>query len=146
MSGSVNRAILIGNLGANPELKYTPAGKAVCELRLATNESWKDKSGQLQKHTEWHRVIVWDKIAENCSQHLTKGRQIYVEGKITTRKWQDKHGQDRYTTEIVAHQVVFLGGERSETGDRGEPDPVRREQGPASGPAGSAMTDDDMPF
>ena len=111
MSASVNKVILIGNLGADPELKYLPnGGQAVCELRLATNDSYTDKQGQRQEKTEWHRVVVWGKQAESCAQYLKKGRTVYVEGRLQTREWDDKDGNKRYTTEIVANTVQFLGG------------------------------------
>ena len=108
--GSVNKVILVGNLGADPELKYTPSNRAVCNLSVATNEVWKDKSGQKQEKTEWHRVNVWGEQAENCSKFLTKGRMVYVEGRLQTRSWDDKEGKKRYSTEVVADRVVFLGG------------------------------------
>lgn len=108
--GSVNKVILVGNLGADPELKYTPASKAVCNLRVATSESWKDKaSGEKKESTEWHRVTVWGDLGENCSKYLTKGRTVYVEGRLQTRSY-DKDGQKHYSTDIVADKVVFLGG------------------------------------
>lgn len=107
---SVNKVILIGNLGADPEVRYTPGGQAVCELRMATNESWTDKNGAKQERTEWHRVVVWGKQAENCGKYLSKGRTAYVEGRLQTRQWDDKEGNKRYTTEIVADRVQFLGG------------------------------------
>jgi single-strand DNA-binding protein len=111
MAGSVNKVILIGNLGAKPELKYLPSGQAVCEMRLATNEVFTDKNNQRQERTEWHRVVVWGKTAENCAQYLDKGRSCYVEGRLQTRSWDDKNtGEKRYMTEIVASQVTFLGG------------------------------------
>src|SRR6185436_13016425 len=115
MSG-VNKVILVGNLGANPEMRYTQTGQAVANLRLATTERWTDKAGQKQEVTEWHRIVVWGKQAEICGQYLTKGRQIYVEGRIRTRQWQDQQGQKRYTTEIVANTMQMLGarGERPE--------------------------------
>jgi len=116
MAGSVNKVILIGNLGAKPEIKYLPSGQAVCELRLATNEVFNDKNNQRQERTEWHRVVVWGKTAENCAQYLDKGRSCYVEGRLQTRSWDDKTtGEKKYMTEIVASQVTFLGG-----GERGE--------------------------
>jgi single-strand DNA-binding protein len=108
--GSVNKVILVGNLGADPELKYTPSNRAVCNLSVATNEVWKDKNGQKQEKTEWHRVNVWGEQAENCSKFLTKGRMVYVEGRLQTRSWDDKDGKKRYSTEVVADRVVFLGG------------------------------------
>jgi single-strand DNA-binding protein len=111
MAASVNKVILIGNLGAKPELKYLPSGQAVCELRIATNESFTDKNQQKQERTEWHRVVAWGKQGENCAQYLDKGRQVYVEGRLQTRSWDDKNtGEKRYMTEIVANTVQFLGG------------------------------------
>lgn len=106
----VNKVILIGNLGADPELRYTPGGQAVCDIRMATNEAWTDKSGQKQERVEWHRVVVWGKMAEVCKQYLTKGQRLYVEGRLQTRSWDDKEGQKRYSTEIVANDFMFLGG------------------------------------
>lgn len=109
MSG-VNKVILVGRLGGDPELRYTPGGQAVAKLSLATSESWNDKQGQKQERTEWHRIVVWGKMAEVCGQHLAKGRQIYVEGRLQTRSWDDKAtNQKKYTTEIVASTVQFLG-------------------------------------
>jgi single-strand DNA-binding protein len=107
---SINKVILVGNLGQDPELKYTPGGAAVCNFSVATSETWVDKSGQKQDKTEWHRVVVWGKMAELCKQYLAKGRQAYIEGKLQTRSWEDKDGQKRYTTEINAVTVQFLGG------------------------------------
>lgn len=109
---SVNKVILLGRLGQDPELKYTPSGAAVCNFSLATSETWNDKnSGQKQERTEWHRVIVWGKLAELCNQYLAKGRQAFVEGRLQTRSWDDKDGQKRYTTEINATTVQFIGGQ-----------------------------------
>jgi single-strand DNA-binding protein len=113
MAGSVNKVILVGNLGADPELKYTPSSRALCNLRIATTEVFKDKSGQRQEKTEWHRVTVWGEQGENCSKYLSKGRSVYVEGRLQTRSY-EKEGQKHYATDIVADRVVFLGG-----GDRG---------------------------
>jgi single-strand DNA-binding protein len=108
---SINKVILIGRLGQDPELKYMPSGMAICNFSLATSESWKDKnSGQKQEKTEWHRVVVWAKQAEFCQQYLAKGRQVYIEGKLQTRTWDDKSGGKRSTTEIVAQTVQFIGG------------------------------------
>jgi len=106
----VNKVILIGHLGADPELRYTPTGSAVCNMRVATSESWTDKSGEKKEATEWHRIVVWEKLAELCAQYLVKGRQVYLEGKLKTREWNDKDGNKRFSTEVVANQVVFLGG------------------------------------
>ena len=114
MSG-VNKVILIGNLGANPEMRFTQGGTPVANLRLATTERYNDRNGQKQEITEWHRVVLWGKQAEVAGQYLTKGRQVYVEGRIRTRQWQDKQGQTRYTTEVVATTVQFLGGRGERT-------------------------------
>lgn len=108
MPSGVNKVILVGNLGADPDMRYTQSGTGVCELRVATNENWTDKSGQRQERTEWHRVVVWGKRGENCSKYLSKGRQVYVEGRLRTRSWDDKDGNKRYTTEIIANDVQFL--------------------------------------
>src|SRR6186713_497002 len=109
-AGGVNKVILIGNLGADPELRYTPSGQAVCDLRLATNESWTDKNGQKQERTEWHRVVMWGKPAEICKQYLSKGQKLYIEGRLQTRSWDDKEGNKRYSTEIIGTDFMFLGG------------------------------------
>ena len=110
---SVNKAILIGNLGADPELRNTTGGTPVCELRIATNEKWKDQQGATQERTEWHRVVVWGKQAESAARYLSKGRSVYVEGRIQTREWEDKDGHRRWSTEIIASTVTFLGGGQS---------------------------------
>jgi single-strand DNA-binding protein len=109
---SVNKVIVLGRLGQDPELRYTPSGAAVCNFSLATSENWVDKSGQKQEKTEWHRVVVWGKLGELCNQYLSKGRQAYLEGKLQTRSWDDNNGQKRYTTEIVATTVQFISGDR----------------------------------
>jgi single-strand DNA-binding protein len=154
-SGSVNKVILIGHLGAKPELKYLPSGQAVCELRLATNEVFNDKNNQRQERTEWHRVVVWGKTGESCAQYLDKGRQIYIEGRIQTRSWDDKNsGEKRYATEIVANQVTFLGGGAgNELGGRGPRAsagaPAAGARAPEAGPddfGPPGGTDDDIPF
>jgi len=108
---SVNKVIVLGRLGQDPELKYTPSGAAVCNFTLATSESWQGKDGQKQERTEWHRVVVWGKLAELCNQYLAKGRQAFVEGRLQTRSWDDKDGNKRYTTEINATTVQFIGGQ-----------------------------------
>src|SRR5947199_3952678 len=113
MAGSVNKVILIGKLGRDTEVRYTPSGQAVANFTVATNEAWTDKGGQKQERTEWHRVVVWGKAAENCGEYLSKGRSVYVEGRLQTREWTNKEGAKQYTTEIVANPVggvVFLGG------------------------------------
>lgn len=115
---SVNKVIILGNLGADPEVRYTPSGAAVCTLSVATSRNWKDKqSGERQEETEWHRVVMYDKLAEVAGEYLRKGRPVYVEGRLKTRKWQDKEGIDRYTTEIVCEQMQLLGGR--DEGDTG---------------------------
>ena len=141
----VNKVILVGNLGANPELRYTAGQQAVANLRLATTERWTDKNGQKQEATEWHRVVVWGKQAEIAGQYLTKGRQIFVEGSIRTRQWQDQQGQKRYTTEIVARNIQMLGSRSDRPAD---------DMAPATVPADDALPeefasggpDDDIPF
>ena len=110
---SINKVMLIGRLGQDPELKYTPSGSAVANFSLATTESWSDKNGQRQEKTEWHRIVVWGKLAELCNQYLAKGRQAFVEGSLQTRSWDDQNGQKRYTTEILARNIQFLGGQAS---------------------------------
>ncbi len=113
MSG-VNKVIIVGRLGTDPELKTVTSGQNVCRLSVATSENWTDRDGQKQERTEWHRVVVWGKMADICGQHLSKGRQVYLEGRLQTRSWEDPQGQKRYTTEIVANTVQFLGAnERS---------------------------------
>jgi single-strand DNA-binding protein len=107
---SVNKVILLGRLGQDPELKYTPGGAAVCNFSVATTEAWTDKQGQKQEKTEWHRIVVWGKLAELCNQYLAKGRQAFIEGRLQTRSWDDKDGTKRYTTEIMASTVQFIGG------------------------------------
>jgi single-strand DNA-binding protein len=116
---SVNKAIVVGNLGADPDLKYTQANTAVCNLSVATSEKFKDKSGQLQERTEWHRITVWGDMAENCHKYLRKGRSVYVEGRIQTNTWEDKDGAKRYSTTIVASSVVFLGGGNGKSESKG---------------------------
>ena len=107
---SVNKVILIGNLGADPELRSTQSGQQVATIRLATNESWKDRDGNRQERTEWHRIIAWARLAEIVGEYMKKGRQVFVEGRLQTRQWQDQQGQTRYTTEIVAQNIMMLGG------------------------------------
>lgn len=108
MSG-VNKVIIVGRLGNDPEVKTVASGQTVCRLSVATSENWTDRDGQKQERTEWHRIVVWGKMAEICGQHLSKGRQVYLEGRLQTRSWEDQQGQKRYATEIVANTVQFLG-------------------------------------
>jgi single-strand DNA-binding protein len=152
--GSVNKVILIGNLGADPELKHTPSNRALCNLRIATTEVYKDKGGQRQEKTEWHRVTVWGDQAENCSKYLSKGRSVYVEGRLQTRSY-DKDGQKHYATDVVADRVVFLGSGGGAGADAGGG--ARRTGTPARGfgdapsadepdSGGLPPSDDDIPF
>jgi len=129
---SVNKVIILGRLGQDPELKYTPGGMAVCNFTVATSESWADKAGQKQERTEWHRVIVWGKLGELCSQYLAKGRQAFIEGSLQTRSWDDKSGQKRYTTEIVAKTVQFIGSASANDSLKGK-DGANNEIPPNSG-------------
>lgn len=146
---SVNKVILIGNLGADPETRYLPSGDAVTNIRIATTEAWKDKGGEKQEHTEWHRVAFFGRSAEIAGEYLKKGSPVYVEGRIRTRKWQDKEGQERYSTEIVADRMQLLGarGGGSEAMAR-EPAPAGA--GGAKAAAGKRSSidemDDDIPF
>jgi single-strand DNA-binding protein len=135
MAGGVNKVILVGNLGADPDMRYTPSGQGVCELRVATSESWNDKNGQRQERVEWHRIVVWGKRAEVCSKYLSKGRQVYIEGRIQTRTYDDKDGNKRYITEVIANDVQFLGGGNREGGGAGG----------AGGGGGSGRKDDGPP-
>ena len=126
--GSVNRVIVVGNLGRDPEVRFSGSSQAVANFSVATSEKWKDKGGQMQERTEWHRVVAWGKLGELCGQHLKKGRTAYVEGRLQTREWQDKDGGKRTATEIVASNVVFLGGrgggEREQPALEAEPDNI----------------------
>src|SRR4051812_19448158 len=159
--GSVNKVILVGNLGRDAELRYTPGGAPVATLNLATTEVWNDKtSGQKQEKTEWHRIVLWGKSAESLSEYLTKGKQIYVEGRLQTRKWQDKDGNDKYTTEIRGDRIVLLGGGGGGGGAMGGGGRSQQRGAGAGAGAGAGgggehepmgepindLTDDDIPF
>ena len=154
--GSVNKVILVGNLGRDAELRYTPGGAAVATLNMATTEVWNDKAGQRQEKTEWHRVVLWGKSAESLSEYLTKGKQIYVEGRLQTRQWDDKDGNKRYTTEIRGDRIVLLGGGgggRSQARAAGAAGAAAGGAGGAGGehmePMGepvNELSDDDIPF
>ena len=147
--GSVNKVILVGNLGRDAELRYTPGGAAVATLNLATTEVWNDKGGQRQEKTEWHRIVLWGKQAESLQEYLTKGKQIYVEGRLQTRQWDDKDGNKRYTTEIKADRVTLLGGGggggRGASTDRGGGAGASHGGGHDEPPM-EPITDDDIPF
>lgn len=128
----INKAILIGNLGKDPEVRYTQSGTAFSSFSIATSERWKDKDGQMKEQTEWHNIVAWDKLAEICGEYLRKGSRVYIEGKIQTRKWQDKDGHDRWTTEIVARDMKMLTPKGGESGGySGDPGPAAG--GPPSG-------------
>ena len=142
MAGSVNKVILVGRLGQDPEVRYTQGGTAVANLRIATDETWKDQSGERQQRTEWHTVVAWRRLAEICGQYLSKGRLVYIEGKLQTRSWQDREGNKRYSTEVQADNMVMLGGGRSE---EGQATPAPAQPAAASG-ADSGTSDDDIPF
>ncbi|OGQ48430.1 MAG: single-stranded DNA-binding protein [Deltaproteobacteria bacterium RIFCSPLOWO2_02_FULL_46_8] len=147
---SVNKVILIGNLGADPEKRLTGSGLAVCNLRIATNEVWKDKQGNKQERTEWHRIVVYGAQAENCEKYLSKGRPVYIEGSIRTRQWEDQQGQTKYITEIIAQRVQFLGSpggsvgrSESRTTSEGDSFPPSPED---NGSQASGTGEDDIPF
>jgi single-strand DNA-binding protein len=151
MARGVNKVILVGNLGADPDTRYMPSGKAVTNIRVATSESWKDRqTGDMQERTEWHSIVMYDKLGEIAAEYLRKGSQVYIEGRIRTRKWQDKDGNDRYTTEIIANEMNMLGGRGG--ADRGASPPAERTRDRAAEPAraepaGVAESfDDDIPF
>ncbi len=159
MAGSVNKVIIIGHLGKDPEVRYMPNGGAVANVTIATNDVWKDKqTGESQERTEWHNVAFFGRLAEIAGEYLRKGRQVYVEGSLRTRKWQDKNGQDRYTTEIIASEMKMLGareGGGSAAFEGRETRPAQRpaEAAPSPGPAAPAPGpgpdnefDDDIPF
>ena len=147
----VNKAILIGNLGRDPELRYTQNGQAVTNFSLATSESWTDKNGERSEKTEWHRIVAWAKTAELCAQYLSKGRTVYIEGRLQTRDWEDKEGVKRQTTEIVANTVQFLGGPRGEGGGGNQGGGSSAGGGFNDGPSGdnsggTPPADGDIPF
>ena len=158
---SVNKVILMGNLGRDPEVRYSPDGAAVCNVSIATTSSWKDKtSGERREETEWHRVVFYNRLAEIAGEYLRKGRPVYVEGRIKTRKWQNKEGVDQFTTEVVADNMQLLGGREAGEGGAaaggeggsGAPRPAARAQqaarpsAPAAGGANLSDMDDDIPF
>ena len=161
---SINKVILVGNLGRDPEVRYTPSGAAICNVSLATTRNWKDKnSGEKVEETEWHRVVFYDRLAEIAGEYLKKGRPVYVEGRLKTRKWTDKDGAEKYTTEIIATEMQLLGGREGMGAPGGEegggggysrPAPAARPAAPAARPApapskassGFDDMDDDIPF
>jgi single-strand DNA-binding protein len=163
MARGINKVILVGNLGGDPETRYTASGAAITNITLATSESWRDKqTGENQERTEWHRVVFFNRLAEIAGEYLRKGRQVYVEGSLRTRKWQDQSGQDRWTTEIVANEMQMLGGRGDDAGSRpsggfrdsqptqqprqSTPQQQSQDQQSGSAPAEDGFTDDDIPF
>lgn len=153
MARGINKAIIVGNVGQDPEVRYMPSGSAVAELSVATTEQWKDKnSGEKQERTEWHRITFFGRLAEIVGEYIRKGSQIYVEGSIRTEKWQDKQGNDRYTTKIIANEMQMLGGRTGGSAGFNQDAPQQQQRAPqqqasAAAPAGaSADFDDDIPF
>jgi len=151
MARGVNKVILVGNLGKDPDIKYTASGAAIANVTIATSESWNDKqTGEKQERTEWHRVVFFRRLAEIVGEYLHKGSQVYIEGKLQTRKWQDQNGQDRYTTEVVANEMQMLGS-RSNAGGQavqnsGFRDAPRARKAEAQPQAEDSFADDDIPF
>ena len=160
MARGINKVILVGNLGQDPELRYTGSGTAVCNMRIATSESYKDRDGNQVENTEWHTVVAWSRLAEICGEYLKKGRQVYIEGQLQTRQWEDKDGNTRYSTEVKAREMQMLGGRDGGGGDdnsydqspRPQRQPQQRSQ-PKPQPANSGggdgyefTPDDDLPF
>ncbi len=142
MANSVNKVILVGRLGKDPEVKYTQTGVPVARFTIATDESWKDQSGEKQQRTEWHNIVAWRKLAEICGQYLNKGKLVYIEGRLQTRSWEDKEGNKRYTTEVQADNMVMLSARTDE---------ARQEKGVAAAASSNSgfepeITDDDVPF
>jgi single-strand DNA-binding protein len=142
---SVNKVILVGNLGRDPEVRFTGGGRAVAKFPVATSETWNDAEGSRQERTEWHNIVVWGKQAETCGQYLQKGRQVYIEGSIRTRQYDDKEGNKRYITEVQAQRVQFLGGGGGGGGGRGAEPRLADSEEPAAAPA-PAAEEDDVPF
>ncbi|MGB5474451.1 MAG: single-stranded DNA-binding protein [Gammaproteobacteria bacterium] len=146
MARGINKVILVGNLGKDPEVRYMPNGNAVANITLATTESWKDKqTGEAQEKTEWHRIVLFRRLGEIAGEYLKKGSQVYIEGKLQTRKWQDNAGNDRYTTEIVANEMQMLGG-RGGGGSAGFASSDSNESRAPAVAEGPADFDDDIPF
>ena len=145
MARGINKVILVGNLGSDPEVRYTAGGDAVANISVATAESWKDKqTGEKQERTEWHRVVMFRRLGEIAAEYLKKGSQVYIEGRLQTRKWQDKSGNDRYTTEIVANEMQMLGGRGGSAPYAGDSAPPAKQEAATAG--GVEEFDDDIPF
>ena len=153
MARGVNKVIIVGTLGADPDTSYAPSGSAITKLSIATNESWKDKeTGEKKEKTEWHRISMFGRLAEISAEYLRKGSQVYIEGKLATNKWQDKEGNDRWTTEIIANQMQMLGGRptgnatSSKSNENQQSPSNENKQSPPEPPAGTDDFDDDIPF
>ena len=147
MGKSINKVILVGRLGRDPELKYTASGTPFCRFSMATDDSWVDKgSGEKTEKTEWHNIVVWDKLAEICNNYLTKGKMVYIEGSLQTREWDDKEGVKRKTTEIRARDMMMFGGPGGGGGGGGSRPSSGGDAPPSGGDGGSTITDDDIPF
>jgi single-strand DNA-binding protein len=156
MAGSVNKVILVGRLGRDPELKYTPSGAPVAKFSLATDESFKDKTGEKQEHTEWHNIVAWNKLAEICGEYLTKGKLVFIEGSIRSRQWQDQAGNKRTSYEIIANQMQMLGSkaDSERTPSRGMNRPAPERPAPSAPPPSAdpisppepEISDEDIPF
>jgi len=143
----INKAILVGNLGRDPEVRYTPDGTAVANFTIATSERWKDRNtGDQKEHTEWHRIVAFRRLGEICGEYLSKGRQVYIEGRIQTREWQDRDGNKRYTTEIVASDMKMLGRRDDAPAPRPAADAAKAETRDFPGPPPTDFQDDDIPF
>jgi single-strand DNA-binding protein len=143
MANGLNKAILIGNLGKDPEIRYTPGGLGIANFNIATSETWNNKEGAKETRTEWHRIVAFGKLAEICGEYLSKGKQVYIEGRIQTRDWEDKDGNKKYTTEIVANQMLMLGSR--DAGDAAKPQGGMG-GGEHQGAPGPGPQDDDIPF
>ncbi len=144
MSG-VNKVILVGNLGRDPEVRHTKTGTAVANFTLATTRRWRDKDGQQQEQTEWHKIVAWDRLAEICTEYLSKGKQVYIEGRLQTRDWEDKEGNKRWTTEIVALEMQMLG-RRGDYESQGSASGATAAEPSGGSPPGPSGSDDDIPF
>lgn len=142
----INKAIIIGNLGSDPEIRFTQSGAQVATFNVATSERWKDKEGQMQESTEWHKIVAWQKLAEICGEYLHKGSKVYIEGKLQTRKWQDQNGNDRYTTEIVARIMQMLDRRESGSGSQGGGGGGGQEQYYPEPQGGNDNMGEDVPF
>lgn len=145
---SLNKVMLIGNLGKDPDIRYTQDGSPVASFSLATSETWTDKNGNRQEHTEWHNIVAWTRLAELSKRYLSKGRQVYIEGRLRTRDWSDKDGNKRRTTEVIASQMVLLGSRAQAEGGASYPTPLQKGTSESEDQSinGAGITDEDIPF